>query len=202
MATQRTSNLNLVLPFQDDPVAVSDVNNNMTVIDAAANALEDGLAIVSNGNTHPAITSGQFVYIRNHSTLTEGLYRATSNIAANGSLTSSNVVADSNGGLNTLYEQIGKVPVIDESYYFTSAGSKSYTLPNSVTYLLIINVWGSADSNSSGLYLISPNSYAGNVNAIASSNLATVALSDNKNNLVITVSRADISFRLVRFPVV
>ena len=48
--------------------------------------VKDGIAIVATGNTHVAITSGQYVYIQDNSTLAEGLYRATTNIAANGTL--------------------------------------------------------------------------------------------------------------------
>ena len=105
MATY-TSNLNLKKPALDDDALITDINNNMDILDAAANGIQDALAIVANGNTHAAITSGQFVYVRNHSTLTEGLYVASSNIAANATLSSSNLAADSKGGLNSLSEQM------------------------------------------------------------------------------------------------
>ena len=108
MATY-TSNLNLKKPALDDDALITDINNNMDILDAAANGIQDAMAIVANGNTHVAITSGQFVYVRNHSTLTEGLYVASSNIAANATLSSSNLTADSKGGLNALSEQIAKV---------------------------------------------------------------------------------------------
>ena len=101
-----TGNLNLKKPALDDDALITDINNNMDILDAAANGIQDALAIVANGNTHAAITSGQFVYVRNHSTLTEGLYVASSNIAANATLSSSNLTADSKGGLNSLSEQI------------------------------------------------------------------------------------------------
>lgn len=65
-------------------------------------ARQDAIAIVSNGNTHIAITSGQYVYVKNHGTLAEGLYKANSNISANGTLTSSNLTAVSNGVANDL----------------------------------------------------------------------------------------------------
>ncbi len=71
-------------------------------LQASSSAQQDGLAIVSNGNTHAAITSGQFVYVKNHSSLGEGLYRATAAISANGALSTSNLTADSAGGLNAL----------------------------------------------------------------------------------------------------
>jgi hypothetical protein len=99
-----------------------------------------------------------------------------------------------------LNSKMAKSATTYASHYFTSAGTKTYTLPNSKTFLLIVNTWGSADSNSSGLYIVSANLYAGNVRAIAQSNTVTVSLTDSKTNLEITASRADISFRLVEFP--
>lgn len=68
--------------------------------------VKNGIAIVATGNTHAAITSGQYVYIQDHGTLAEGLYRATANIAANGTLSGSNVTAVSGGGLNALNSNI------------------------------------------------------------------------------------------------
>jgi len=70
-------------------------------IPAIAN-VQDGLAIVANGNTHAAIASGQFVYVKNHGSLAEGLYRATEAIGTNATLSTSNLTADSAGGLNAL----------------------------------------------------------------------------------------------------
>ena len=116
MATY-TSNLNLKKPALDDDALITDINNNMDILDAAANGIQDALAIVATGNTHAAITSGQFVYVRNHNTLTEGLYVASSNIAANATLSSSNLTADSKGGLNALSEQIANL----SGYSFTNA---------------------------------------------------------------------------------
>ena len=101
-----TGNLNLKKPALDDDALITDINNNMDILDAAVNGIQDGLAIVANGNTHVAITSGQFVYVRNHSTLTEGLYVASTNIAANATLRSSNLTADAAGGLNALNSKL------------------------------------------------------------------------------------------------
>ena len=109
-----TQNLDLVKPLGTDHALVSVLNSNSDKIDAYAGAvnagldgLRDGLGILANGNTHAAITSGQFVYVKNHQTLPEGLYKASTNIAANGTLSTSNLTADPKGGLNTLSEQIG-----------------------------------------------------------------------------------------------
>ena len=109
-----TQNLDLVKPLGTDHALVSVLNNNSDKIDAYAGAvnasldgLRDGLGVLADGNTHAAITSGQFVYVKNHQTLPQGLYQATTNIAANGTLSTSNLTADPKGGLNTLSEQIG-----------------------------------------------------------------------------------------------
>lgn len=117
MATN-TTNLGLIKPAGTDKVRIAQINQNMDIIDekigqvgntslqAQVAALGSGLAIVSNGNTHVAITSGQYVYIRNHSSLSEGLYKATAAIAANVALTTSNVTKSSNGSANDLKSAI------------------------------------------------------------------------------------------------
>lgn len=106
MATTYTDNLNLQQPDLDDDALITVLNNDMAIIDRAVNGVQNGLAIVANGNTHVAISAGQFVYVRNHTTLTEGLYVASSNIAANATLSTSNLTADSAGGLNALNSKI------------------------------------------------------------------------------------------------
>jgi hypothetical protein len=127
MATY-TTNLSLIKPAGTDKIRIAQINQNMDTIDAAIgavgntslqtqvtgisdsmNAVEGGIAIVSNSNTHVAITSGQYVYVKNHATLSEGLYRATQAIATNGTLTLSNVTPESAGGLNSLNEQIANI---------------------------------------------------------------------------------------------
>jgi hypothetical protein len=126
MATQ-TSNLGLTKPGYDEAAdVVPAVNNNMDILDEkmgavpantsvqaqiTANAqaiakLDESIAIVSNGNTHAAIAAGQYVYIKGHETLAEGLYTANSAISANATLSNSNVTAVSGGGLNALNSKI------------------------------------------------------------------------------------------------
>ena len=82
--------------------ALASLTTSINANAAAIEGIEDAIAIVSNNNTHPAISSGQFVYVRGHGTLSEGLYVATSNIAANAALSSANLTADGSGGLNAL----------------------------------------------------------------------------------------------------
>ena len=121
MATY-TTNINLKKPAQSDKIRIADFNGNADSIDDAfgagfgqssapsvddeINSLASGLAIISNGDVHAAITAGQYVYVRGHSTLDDGLYIASSNISANGALSSSNLDADTSGGLNSLNNKI------------------------------------------------------------------------------------------------
>lgn len=74
---------------------ISSANTNISKNTAAASALESGIAIVSDGDTHGAIKSGDYVYVKNHSILTEGLYRATADISENGTVSSSNLTSAS-----------------------------------------------------------------------------------------------------------
>ena len=68
------------------------------------------VAIMNNGDTaQSSISSGEFVYIRNHSTLAEGLYEASTAIAANVTLSSSNVTAVPGGGINALNSRINSI---------------------------------------------------------------------------------------------
>ena len=121
MATY-TSNLSLKKPAQSDKIRIADLNGNADNIDAAIgadfgqsskpsinaaiNSLADGLAIVAQGDVHAAISAGQFVYVRNHSTLAEGLYVASTAISANAALSGTNLTADTSGGLNALNSNV------------------------------------------------------------------------------------------------
>ena len=96
------------------------------------------IAIIANGDTHAAITSGQYVYVQNHSTLTEGLYAASSAIAANEALSASNLTAVGSGGLNAL---LGKIPeqliyLGTETNYPLSAAHTEYPIGITLIYTL------------------------------------------------------------------
>lgn len=154
MATY-TPNYNLIKPDYEEPADVAQLNNNADLIDAAlagkqntltfdttptsgstnpvtsgglyteAGNLAAGMAILANNNTHAAIASGQYVYVRGHGSLSEGLYRATANIAANGTLSTSNLTAVSGGGLNAVIGSFGDIVSI-------SSGSVSVATDTSV----------------------------------------------------------------------
>lgn len=127
MATT-TQNLGLIKPAGTDKIRIAQINSNMDTIDAkmgpvgstplqtqatnaaaSISALQSSMAIICNGNTHAAIASGSYAYVRNHSSLAEGLYQATAAIAANATLSTSNLTAVSGGGLNALNGKLKQI---------------------------------------------------------------------------------------------
>lgn len=69
--------------------------------------IEEAIAIVVDGDTAPkAITAGQYLFIKNHSTLAAGGYHATANIASGGAVSSNNVAADADGITNAINSKI------------------------------------------------------------------------------------------------
>ena len=106
MATN-TPNYNMVKPGIDDDALIADLNGNTDIIDAEMRAIRDNIAIVVNGNTAPrAISAGQYLFIKNHSTLSAGGYHATANIANGAAITSSNVAADADGVVNGAFSAL------------------------------------------------------------------------------------------------
>ena len=83
-----------------------DIPNKLNEHSAAIENIEEAMAILANGNTHAAIASGQAVFIRNHSSLADGLYWAKAAISANGTLSTSNLTADASGGFNKVKADI------------------------------------------------------------------------------------------------
>ena len=108
MATN-TTHYNLAKPAYTEPADIGVINGDMDLIDSALHdhdttlgKVEGSIAIVATGNTHAAITSGQYVYVKEHTALADGLYTASTNISKNATLSSSNLTAVSGGGMNAL----------------------------------------------------------------------------------------------------
>lgn len=82
--------------------------NSKPSISQSMKNLGGGMAVLCDNNTHAAIPAGHYAYVMNHGTLTEGLYQnlSGSQIAANATLSGSNLTAVSGGGLNSLYSKI------------------------------------------------------------------------------------------------
>ena len=137
-----TPYIDLVKPAGTDKALISVLNANSDKIDSAVGGVQDALAIVCNGNTHGAITSGQYVYVRAHDTLQEGLYTANSNIAANATLSSSNLTANSSGGLNALNEHIAN---LGDNSISTPANVTSLNLPLYGTWPVRVQTLTDAD---------------------------------------------------------
>ena len=105
-----------------DEITFNDSNSAMIITSSnrSINSLESAIAIISSGDTHPAINAGQYVYIKLHSNISgiadlpEGLYVAKTSISANVALTTSNVSSVSGGGLNNL--------LINIPNYYNNAG--------------------------------------------------------------------------------
>ncbi len=140
-----TPNIGLRIPLGTDPASVDDINYNSNLIDTKLGAVgndsvqdqidtlstnttqtlgkvQDGLAIVANGNTHVAIPADYFVYVKGHNSLSEGLYKNTSGstIAANATLSTSNLTADDDGGLNSVYSTLNsKIRPSDNAISYT-----------------------------------------------------------------------------------
>lgn len=160
----------IISTYSGIPGRVTNAENSLA-------AAQDGLAIVANGNTHAAIASGQFVYVKNHGSLAEGLYVANSAIGTNATLTTSNLTADGSGGLNALKAKIGNVGNTDLQSQVTSLNSniatinshrmsclKKNTTGSSGTLTFTFNASGARysailfitqNSNNNGVYLIS-----------------------------------------------
>ena len=135
--------------------------------------LQQAFAIIANGDTHAAITNGDYVYVKNNThSLADGLYRATANVAANGSVSSSNMTAVSNGGINALNNKITNT--IKSLGSISASSSKTFT---TTTYgkFLVFTIGG---GNSQGAWIVNSQSsgtinidtvYAGSVMSASSS---------------------------------
>lgn len=123
--TQRQINADLIQ-------ADSDLNGAIT-------SIENGIAIVANGNTHAAIASGQYVYIKGHSTLAEGLYKAKSAISVNATLSSTNVASVPNGFANTFVPEGVTLSHVTNSYT-TEVNSSCYKVGNLCIIGIVIDL--------------------------------------------------------------
>ena len=109
MSVSTTANLGLTLPYQTDPVAVSEQNSNMGLIDGFAGDEWANMGIVETGVTAThAIAAGQYVIWKGI------LYTADSAISVgttlsrggSGSSGTKNLTPVSNGGFNALNSKI------------------------------------------------------------------------------------------------
>lgn len=153
--SSQTPNLNLVLPVGTEKVSRQIINDNNTKIDTAVGAnstaiakVQNGLAyIVGNSNTTGGtLAVGQFVYVKGHSTITEGLRTVTASISANGNITTSNTAACSDGGLNALNGKFStiedkKITRVSDTSYFTERDAfKARRVGNTIAIFSYVNI--------------------------------------------------------------
>lgn len=87
---------------------VSRIRDDVDALQTDAEQSRKNMAIVAIGNTHEAIPAGQFVDVKGHSTLADGVYwnKTSSAIGVNESLSTSNLELATSGGLNALKEEL------------------------------------------------------------------------------------------------
>lgn len=148
MATS-TTNFGLTKPAYNEAADVAVINTNMDTVDTVmgvnrnlAKGAQAGLAIVADGDTHAAITAGQYVYVRNNThSLAEGLYVASANVSANGNITGSNMTAVSSGGLNALNSKILFNRIWRVTITGTTDSNGNLALPQDLGADLILFAW-------------------------------------------------------------
>lgn len=153
MATY-TPNLDLKKPAGDENMNINDINGNMDTIDNALRKTDEAVAIVAKGNVHGAISSGEYVYVYNHSTLPDGLYKATSAISENGALSTNNLSALSKGVANDLRSSTVSTDsrvVIDRNRNDSLADCNAITTPG--MYRLINSTQNKPSNISYGILL-------------------------------------------------
>jgi len=175
MATT-TANLGLTKPAYADTADIEVINGNMDILDGAVNSVEGGIAIISNNNTHAAVAKGQYVYVRGHSTLAEGLYKAKSNISANATLSMSNLdavgsglggeVASANANIDSINSNISaRFGYFSHNFLGAIPGGKSgtVTVDGDSVFFLIAMTQRTANGSSAwlaGVYASGNNSFA------------------------------------------
>ena len=190
-----TPNINLVKPFGTDKALVSVINDNSDKIDAFAGSVntnmantQDGFAIVVNGNNAPkAITAGQYLFIKNHSTLSAGGYHATANIANGAAITSSNVAADADGVVNGAFSALNsKITGFVNSAVIDSESktTHSFTVPSSNRHILF-GLAAAANNSFGAIIMCSSN---GSVSFVELGKGSNVTLSSGTNSFTVTLS--------------
>ena len=100
---------------------IGGVKNTLNQLDDSQDAIEDAIAYVQEGDTASrTYTAGQFVYLKNHATLAEGLYTVNSGGIPSGTTVTGHLTEDPSGGLNSLKN-------IFENKYATVTGTMPST---------------------------------------------------------------------------
>ena len=122
-----------------------------------ANA-QNGLAyIVGNTNTTGSIlANGAFVYVKGHSTIAEGLRKVTASISVNGSITTNNTEACTEGGLNALNSNISGFKFKNITPDASGAYEINFAYSSLTAYAMLVGRFG-YDSSKLSIAIISHN---------------------------------------------
>ena len=116
-------------------------------LDERVDNLETDISLISDGDTHPAINPNQYVIVKNHSSLSDGLYynKTASVISASTALTINNLERVEIGGLNHLLEtrfQVLRTVTTDGSRTYNSLISELFSgisVPNERCIIIVNN---------------------------------------------------------------
>lgn len=185
-----TTNLGLVKPAYNEAADVAVINGNMDIIDTAvtknktaSDGAQGAIAIVADGDSHVAITKGDFVYVKNNThSLSEGLYIASANVSANANITGSNMTAVSKGGLNALQGSVSDIVGAISLLQSTSATTHEMSFGNSGAYVLFV---GSNATGVRGVYEVGTTS--GGVVAVTAIESAGITTTTATNKVTFSV---------------
>lgn len=180
-----TTNYAMNLPGGGDTADQTKFNENTAKIDTALGSLGSGLAIIANRNSHAAIAAGDYVYIRNHTTLSEGLYKARTAIDANATLSTSNV-ATADGSLNSISGQIstlsGKVAsMVPTGTNYDDRATFTMNFANNERHLIVVVA---ANATTRTLAIVVSTSSSGSVNVAELYKGSTVTYDASVNNKI------------------
>lgn len=175
----------------------SNLQDEITALGTELAGAEAGMAIVVNGDTAPkGISSGQYLFIKNHSTLATGGYHATAAIASGATISSSNVAADADGIANALSAQIANIDTqmsTKQNAYSFSAGSSGGTFSvakgaASLTFIMCMYRASGTDARDGFMIVKVYNSVAYVVTQTGATVVTSVSYNSTNSTLDITVS--------------
>ena len=138
---KNTSAINTAEEWTAAHWAQTTVGEMIGKLEDKTDAIEQSMAyIVGDTNTSGHnLASGEFVYVKDHATIPDGLRKANTAISQNISITTSNTDAVSGGGLNDLRNSIKDISIkrIINSYN-ASSQNLSITLNPYTIYLLVV----------------------------------------------------------------
>ena len=163
---------------------------------------EQTITIIATGDTHRQIGVNGYVYVKEHTTLPEGLYKNTSGAAipGNAPLSTSNLLAIDWGGLNDIQLDLQNFFLVPSYEACTNLnGIKTYLTGvfNTSPIKSINNVAFSTNNNYADLYFIAGGQYAGKLNKLSTTDFSCSVIDKNGNSVDIGYANGTWSFSTV-----